>query len=364
MAMLACVGCLALSAPPAAAAVQFGLNALDFFAGPATPYEAFRMRVAGARIIRVQMGWGRIQQERGRSFVFDHYDEVVKGAALGGMDILGLLLGTPGWIPHHNRGWPASPSGLNEYTRYVQAVVGRYGRNGAFWAENPDIPYRPITTWEVWNEPNRADMSPAVANRVQSYADLLKLTRNALDVHDRKAQIVTGGMTERRSSDSEEATSFIRKLYRIKKVGNRFDIIGLHPYGRKPRDPLQVTQRVRKLLNKQGDSHRPIWITEMGWGTAGETPGHPLVTDELGQADRLTQSFALLTAAAPRLRLRSILWYSFADIRPLSAPGTWDQHSGLFDYYGRKKPAWDAFAAAASGRAGGNLYTLPRPSSD
>src|SRR5688500_2861273 len=98
VAMLACVGCLALPAPPAAAAVQFGLNALDFFAGPATPYEAFRMRVAGARIIRVQLGWGRIQQRQGRRFVFDHYDEVVKGAALGGMEILGLLLGTPGWI--------------------------------------------------------------------------------------------------------------------------------------------------------------------------------------------------------------------------------------------------------------------------
>jgi hypothetical protein len=29
-------------------------------------------------------------------------------------------------------------------------------RNGTFWAEYPTIPKRPITTWEIWNEPNLA----------------------------------------------------------------------------------------------------------------------------------------------------------------------------------------------------------------
>jgi hypothetical protein len=361
--LLACLTLAAMPAPPASA-VQFGLNALDFFAGPATPYEAFRMRTAGARIIRVQMGWGRIQPSKSRRFTFDHYDEVVGGAARGGMNILGLLLGTPGWIPHHERGWPSTPSGLIEYSRYVQALAGRYGPHGAFWAENPEVPYRPITAWEVWNEPNRADMAPNIPNRVSSYAQLLKLTRAALNVHDPHASIVTGGMTERRSSDSEEATAFLRRLYRIKQARRAIDVIGVHPYGRRAKDALQVTQRVRRILDQEGDPHRPLWITEMGWGSAGETAPHPLVTDERGQADRLRSSFKLLGQAAKRLKLRKILWYSFADIRPPSFPGTWDQHSGLFDYYGRKKPAWDAFANAAKGQAGGNLYTVPTPSSD
>jgi hypothetical protein len=351
LALLAVGGPLA----PPASAVDFGVNALDYFSGPATTYEAQRMRQGGATMMRVQLGWGRLKPYATTPFQWGIYDQIVAGAASGGVEILGLLLGTPDWVAHHVRGWPSGPTGLNAYTTYVQAVSARYGPKGTFWGLHPDLPYRPIRTWEVWSEENRTDMSPAIPNRPTAYAHLLDLTRAALNTTDPSAKIVIGGMTERRDSNAERASGFLRKLFRAKGVRNDFDIVGLHPYGRKPTDPVNVTTRIHKIMVKKKMDDRPIWITEVGWSSNALDRNHPLVVTEKQQAKRLTQSFTLLRDAAPALNLEEILWYSFQDIRLPLDPGTWDQHSGLFDALGREKPAWEAFTKITGGDSGGHL---------
>jgi hypothetical protein len=169
--------------------------------------------------------------------------------------------------------------------------------------------------------------------------------------------VITGGLIQRPGTTATSPARFVAQLYDERGAEDDFDAVGLHPYGESARDPLRIAERVRKEIDEAGGKRRPIWITEIGWGSAGEAdrPNHPLVASEPGQARLLGRSFGRLADAAGRLRLGALLWYSWLDLRPFTNPGSWDSHAGLFTLAGRKKPAWNAFAKAAGGRSGGDL---------
>jgi hypothetical protein len=363
-ASLVAAALLAGVAPGAANAAvppKIGLNVLDHFGGPPTPYEALRMSAAGTSVIRVGFGWGRLQPRKG-PFQFNHFDKVMASAAYAGIEVLPILVGAPRWIHSRARAWPDTKKGLKAYDRYAGAIAARYGRNGSFWITNYDLPYKPITTYEVWSEQNRRDMAPK-GNRVVKYAELLKHTRKAIGKKDRAARLMVGGMNQRKNRLSIRGTNFLTQLYDVKGARRNIDIVGVHPYGGNSVDPVRITNQFRKALNRSGGRRVPLWITEIGWGTGGEAGPHPLVVDEANQGNKLFEAFTNLIANAARLKLEAILWYSFQDILAPTSGGTWDQHSGLFTQNGTKKPAWDAYASVAGGFAGGNLVepTPPAP---
>ncbi len=40
------------------------------------------------------------------------------------------------------------------WSTFLRDAVERYGPEGSFWEENPDLPFLPIRSWEIWNEEN------------------------------------------------------------------------------------------------------------------------------------------------------------------------------------------------------------------
>jgi hypothetical protein len=318
------------------------------------------MSAGGTDFIRVGFGWGRIQPHKG-PFRWKHFDQVMASASYAGIDVLPILVGSPSWASHRARAWPSTKKGLKAYGKYASAIAGRYGRNGVFWATYPDLPYKPITIYEVWSEQNRADMAPK-GDRPALYADLLARTRRSISTRDRQAQLMVGGMNQRKNRLSIRGTNFLQQLYDVKGAKRNIDIVGVHPYGGNSVDPVRITNQFRRTLNGVGQRKTPLWITEIGWGTGGEKGPHPLVVDPYNQGTKLYVAFNSLIANAGRLKLEGILWYSFQDILAPSSGGTWDQHSGLFTSGGVKKPAWDAYTAVTGGFAGGDLIEpTPEP---
>ena len=64
---------------------------------------------------------------------------VVLAAAQRGLGVLPVLHGTPGWAAL-NPGDPASPPrDPADFARLLTALVTRYGPNGSFWAEHPEV---------------------------------------------------------------------------------------------------------------------------------------------------------------------------------------------------------------------------------
>jgi hypothetical protein len=56
------------------------------------------------------------------------------------------------------------PASNATFAAYVTAFMKRYGPHGAFWKANSKLPYVPVTTVEVWNEP---DKHPRLGDRHQ-----------------------------------------------------------------------------------------------------------------------------------------------------------------------------------------------------
>jgi hypothetical protein len=42
----------------------------------------------------------------------------------------------------------------SEMSQYVTGFAQRYGPKGTFWTENPSLPYLPVESFEIGNEPN------------------------------------------------------------------------------------------------------------------------------------------------------------------------------------------------------------------
>ena len=96
-------------------------------------------------------------------------------------------------------------------------------------------------------------------------------------------------------------------------------------------------------MDRFGGSGAGLWITEVGWASAGQPSG--LTVGRPGQADYLTQTFQLAAAARQRLELDGVVWYSLND-----TPGPlWPGHCGLFTLDGTPKPSWNDLVELTGG---------------
>ncbi len=158
---------------------------------------------AGVNLIRQPFLWQEIEPTRG---VYDWaaYDRLVGRAAKSGIAIMPIIFGVPRReASRRAKGVKVTatttmpPKSPARFAAFAAAVAKRYGTGGTFWAQNSTLPARPITDWQVWNEPNLPPYWGGKPNAAQ-YAKLLIATSTALRAADPKAVIVTGGVPESR----------------------------------------------------------------------------------------------------------------------------------------------------------------------
>lgn len=119
----------------------------------------------------------------------------------------------------------------------LRAVVAM--RKGSFWRENRTVPYRPVTDWQVWNEPNYPAYWDGRPNARQ-YVSLVQRTRSALRSRDRRAKVLLAGMPNSKTPRSVSASRFLRQIYRVRGARAAFDGVGVHPYARDARGVLRA----------------------------------------------------------------------------------------------------------------------------
>jgi hypothetical protein len=135
---------------------------------------------------------------------------------------------------------------------------------------------------------------------------------------------------------------YLTDLYRLK-ARNLFDAVAVHPYARTPRRALAAVEEARAVMRKFKDKKKPIWLTEVGWATAGQTT--PLTVKLSTQAKYLRQIYNLAAARRNRLKIAAVFWYTFKDL-PSSV---WIDNTGLFTTAGAPKPSWNAFVGLTGG---------------
>ncbi len=314
--------------------------------------ELNRLATAGGGTYRIQLDWRFIEPRPGvRNW--GPADLFFAEAALAGVHALPDLLGVPKWISRRDRDRPplGKPRQRAAWTALLSDLAHRYGSNGTFWAMHPELPRVPVTTWEIWHEPNLGVFFGGKASPVR-YAKLLKLSSGALKGADPAAQVISGGIWPYGGRHSLDMVSFLRKLYRVRGVSSSFDALAIHPFAAKPHGVLRLVAAARRIMRAHGDGAKPIWVTSFGWVTGGRgLKTRQLRVTPKKQAAKLTRTYHLLAAKAGALGIARALWFSYTDsiTRKKSSPDFLLGRAGLFRLNGKPKPSWYAFARVAGG---------------
>ncbi|MEA2348926.1 MAG: polysaccharide biosynthesis protein PslG [Thermoleophilaceae bacterium] len=311
--------------------------------------QADRIARGGAQVVRTTLSWAQVQPHRGAPYDWSQYDDLLATTASRRLDLLPVLIGTPPWAAAQTS-WPPIPRAMPEFLEFVRAAVARYGPGGRFWRDHRELPARPITAWQVWNEPNLFAFWGHPPDP-PAYAELLRRVRTAILREAPSARIVLAGMP--RSVVEHPIDDYLSDLYALPGFNRLFDIAAVHAYAGNADEVLSVVDAVRQMMDRNGDGAKPIWVTEFGWASAGPPRDSTRVKDPREQARLLTAAFAALQRQAARDRIGTIIWYDLQDYpRPAQAPDRFVWHTGLFADDGGPKPAWRAFTQVAGGRVG------------
>lgn len=298
-----------------------------------------KMRATGVKTARSVFSWADAQPAQDQPPNLAGIDALVGRAARNDIEILPIVMYAPVWA-RQSADDPASPPRDNaDYVNFLNVLVARYGPSGSFWAEHPDVPKRPLRTWQIWNEP-QLRYQWADKNWETSYGALLHAAHDALKKDDPGCTVVLAGATN-------FAWDALASLYKKGSVKGEFDVAALHPYTGSAGRVLTVAKLFRAVLKKHGDGRKPVWITELAWPASKGKVAPPqglaaLPTSATGMATRLTKGYQLLERTHV---VQRAYWYTWAS--------AYKKVNGIFDYTGLERfdPQTGRFTATPALRA-------------
>jgi len=280
------------------------------------------MKEAGVGMVRMDFLWQEIEPEEG-VFDFRKYDNIVDIVTSEGLQVLGLLNYSAPWASTCGQ-WNCPPSKNKSFVKYAQRVVSRY----------KDV----IKHWEIWNEPD-SSVYWSAQDGLKGYCALLKEVYPALKKVDPDCVILNGGLANGMMS--------VNRLYENGAKGY-FDVLNIH-YFDQP-DYKGALSRVTaypklayKVMVKNGDAGKKIWITEIGcpgvkkglqvkdWWL-GKNP------DENEQALWVTEVFTGLLKDG---HVEKVFWAFFRDTKKHWNTGV--DYFGLVRWDFSKKPAYQNY---------------------
>jgi hypothetical protein len=328
------------------------------------------IREAGFGFIRQEFPWEDIEIHGKGDFVdrrnvssgvdaWEKYDNIVGLAEAQGIEIVARLSNPPAWTRAltDTIGTYAPPDQLSDFGDFAAAVAARYrGR---------------ITYYQVWNEPNgneewgKQDVDPS------AYTQLLCLAYGRIKQANPDAVILAGALTPTVAMDGRNMNDliFLQRMY-ASGAGVCFDVMSAQGYGlwsgatdRRLR-PTVINYPhhllLRDIMVRNGDAHKPIWISEMGWNDVpADIPAiYGRVTDEQ-QARYAVEAYQRARREWPWLGVinywffkrpgeseRDQSWYYFRLLEPDFTPQP--AFSALAEYASSgisvsRSPAWTFF---------------------
>jgi hypothetical protein len=334
--------CLCLSGQAHAAAPRdfYGVMA----AADPDPAEIARMGTGRVGTMRINFVWGAVQPSEGAGIDWSYYDAIIGPAAQQGIRVLPTVYSSPTWVAGQTN-HPPTGRFRGPFESFARAAAERYGSNGTFWSQNPQIPKLPVTDWQLWNEVN----SPSFWFRKPSakqYVSLLRVFNRGIKSGDPRARIVLAGLF--RTPQIRNGIPLRRYLPGIYQAKGKkfFDAVAIHPYAKTPKQAVNAVRDTRQIMARFKDRRARIWVTEIGWATAGVRTA--LTVPLPRQAAYLRKSFNQLAANRKRLKVAGVIWYSWRDL----PGGIWFNNTGLFTQGLDPKPSWAAFVGLTGGTPG------------
>jgi hypothetical protein len=276
---------LALAVPATAGATTFGAEVGGVFENQVRG-EWSQTRVmnslnslykAGGRVGRGDSDWGITEPKapvHGRHrFNWAYDDLVVSEMASAGLRWEPTLAFAPRWaegnrsnVLHLSSGRAIAylpPAHNGNFAYYASAFMKRYGPHGAFWKANPKIPNVPVSTVEVWNEPDNIHDWGTDVN-LSNYARMYEVVRTVVHRVAPHARVVTGGLAW-----TESSLPRLLKAFR----GKILDAVAIHPYGATPSQTIKVASDALAVMRVYGRGGTPVAANEYGWTSIRHTWG-------------------------------------------------------------------------------------------
>jgi hypothetical protein len=310
---------MAFTAPQDVQAAQFG-----------------RMARTGIESVRASFLWAGAQPHQGDPFDFSATDAIVANASAHGLGVLPVVIEAPGWARQNAKQQFSPPRDPSDYAAYLTALVGRYGPDGSFWTDHPELPRLPIAAWQIWNEPHLSFQwtVPSGQDWASGYAALLAASYTAVKQADPSSQVVLAGL-------ANASPAYLKRLEQAG-VHGHFDVAAIHPYTRVAGGVLSLVRRFRAVMHRYHDGARPVWVTELGLpASRGRVhSSNYLQTTDRGMARFLAGAYADLVHGwrSPATRVDRAYWYTWAS----RYRGDIFRFTGLFRY-----------------RVGGNAAAVP-----
>jgi hypothetical protein len=312
------------------------------------------MGEAGVESVRLPLYWGQIQTKPPTIADPDWsgFDREVGLAAEGGIRVMPFVWGSPEWVAPQAIDLPVRSSWQRwGWTKLLREAAERYGPEGSFWADNPELPFLPIRRWEIWNEENIVTF--AERPEPAAFAKLIRISGRVLHRADPGAKVILGGLFGRPLQVPPNVGSgdFLSRFYRARNVKRYFDGVALHPYVARAKAMGAQLANLRRVMRVHNDNETPIYVTELGWGSrSGPTRWERGLH---GQASQLSRAFALLSAQRLRWGVAGVWWFTWTDE---GGGCSFCRSAGLLTAKRKAKPAWYRFTAWT----GGDPDAVPR----
>ena len=229
----------------------------------------------GLELVRRDASWDVAEPEPPvggrRDYRWERFDRELAGYARHGLR----------WLPivDYSTPWAASvpgdpfspPARTDDYAAYAAALAARYGTNGSFWSEHPELPRLPVTRYEIWNEPNAELFWHPSAGAPERYAELYQAAQQAIRAADPAARVIVGGLALANTNVTDQHAFMRAMVAHRPQLAQTIDAVALHPYAPTPAAVLDQIAEFRDTLTGLGLGHVPLEITEIGWTTT-ETP--------------------------------------------------------------------------------------------
>lgn len=277
----------------------FGLSAPELYSLSLDGRFALRDRAlaeierAGIETVRTQIGWRDVEPRPPLLGVHDYEWDAVSRHVLAlaehGQRLMPMLMAPPRWAQAPGAAATCQRRGMvdedhiDDFAAFAGQVARLYGRDGQFWRYHdfwrPDLAKRPITTYEIWSEPNRDAFScPAV--RPDVYARAVAAAAKAIHAVDPRAKVTVGGLVilERDQLAGERVVGmrtrrFLEEMVAaVPDLAQRIDAVALHTYWATPADNLWAIALAEGWLEEAGLGDEHLIVSEFGWQT-GQGPG-------------------------------------------------------------------------------------------
>lgn len=234
---------------------------------------------AGFSWVKNQIDWSENETPPDVYPELAHLDAFMDDAERRGLNVLLSIVKAPDWARSANDGY-GPPDDYDQLYDFVTFLANRY---------RPRLDHIQIA-FEIWNEPNTSADWAGAPISAREYVRLLAGASYSIRAQDTRYMIISAGLAPTGLNDGIIAVddrAYLRDMYRAG-VANYADAIGVHPYGwanppwaRCCGDPnlepthddhpsfffLDTIADYRAIQAEFGDSSRPLWATEFGWGT-------------------------------------------------------------------------------------------------